>query len=962
MKVRAALVFLLGLIVFAIASCSSDESGGGDGSKCENRNHVLCDGFCVDLQTDELSCGNCTTKCGPGIECVAGRCATPMDCPSGQAKCNGTTCVDVTSNPMNCGVCTNRCGTAQSCVSGKCSCAPGQTACGQECVVTATDVRNCGTCGNACKTGEACTGGMCQCQGNLTRCGADCVSTQSSGANCGMCGKACETGSVCDNGACAASCSGGKMQCGQDCVDFMTDPANCGACGTKCSAGGACVGGMCTCAGAGQLLCGGQCVDGQSDAANCGSCGNRCGTGAVCQGGMCMCPQGKMQCGTECVDVLSSTQHCGGCNRSCGTGTCSAGLCSGGGGGGAGGGGAGGAGGTGGSSGGGGAGGSSGCASPGVISDFESGLGDMVMQEGRNGWWYVFHDEMAGSISPPKMDTAFPASELPAAEQMMCSKYALHATTSGHPQYVGFGGTFLPAPPPSELKSAYDVSKYTGISFKIKSGGSGAAPPMFFEVLTKETQPPESGGTAMNDAVDMYNTRGRLITNITSSWQTIAVPFSMLAPRYLPDGTSSACGAGVVCEAPRFNPANALGFQFSLYDQFMTLGANGSYDLWVDDVKFVTGDEGLPAHTQTETGMFKFPRDGMVGSCTKPTGATGKQLIEMYQLWKKTFVVADGANLRVQRPEEANDTVSEGIAYGMLIAVYMNDKDLFDKLWGYWNAHRVSNDVLLMTWRIGGAGGSGAATDADEDTAFALLQAAKQWPGGDYLDRAKKLIGDIWAKEVSGTVLKPGDQFGNQDLFNPSYFAPAYYREFAKVDSNNWAGVISTGYSYINKIAGANGLVPAWCSNACSSAGGGGYEDANMYQYDSHRMPWRLGLDACWNDNAEAKAYLAKTTNFFAGKANNGIGTIVDVYDTSGNGKQGAAANSASIVGTAAIGAMVTAASNPGHKAFLDRGYQFVLDAAYVPDPTIRADAYTYYNATVGLLMALTMSGNFNIY
>ena len=124
---------------------------------------------------------------------------------------------------------------------------------------------------------------------------------------------------------------------------------------------------------------------------------------------------------------------------------------------------------------------------------------------------------------------------------------------------------------------------------------------------------------------------------------------------------------------------------------------------------------------------------------------------------------------------------------------------------------------------------------------------------------------------------------------------------------------------------------------------------------------WRMALDVCWNNNADAKAYVLKTTNFFAGLANNGIGTIFDVYSTGGQPKSGAAANSASIVGTATIGAMVTAGTNAGHKAFLDRGYQFVMDAAYVPDPTIRMDAYTYYNATVGLLMALTMSGNFQI-
>jgi len=43
------------------------------------------------------------------------------------------------------------------------------------------------------------------------------------------------------------------------------------------------------------------------------------------------------------------------------------------------------------------------------------------------------------------------------------------------------------------------------------------------------------------------------------------------------------------------------------------------------------------------------------------------------QSWKSTFVSGD----KVIRPEHQNDTISEGIAYGMLIAVNMNDHDLF---------------------------------------------------------------------------------------------------------------------------------------------------------------------------------------------------------------------------------------------------------------------------------------------
>jgi hypothetical protein len=66
-----------------------------------------------------------------------------------------------------------------------------------------------------------------------------------------------------------------------------------------------------------------------------------------------------------------------------------------------------------------------------------------------------------------------------------------------------------------------------------------------------------------------------------------------------------------------------------------------------------------------------------------------------------------------------------------------------------------------------------------------------------------------------------------------------------------------------------------------------------------------------------------------------------------------------SAIGTAGVGAMANA-GNANAKAFLDRAYRFVLDASYTSDPASATTGYTYFNATVGLLTALTMSGNFN--
>jgi endo-1,4-beta-D-glucanase Y len=527
------------------------------------------------------------------------------------------------------------------------------------------------------------------------------------------------------------------------------------------------------------------------------------------------------------------------------------------------------------------------------------------------------------------------------------------------------------------IKNPYNVSDYSGISFKIRSGGT--LPALYFEVLTKDSQPTTSGGS-LNPAnpgpdspISLYNNRGWMLNTpwianpISTTWQTIYVPFGNLMARWLP--AASACGAGTYCQAPKFNPANALGIQFSFYADlgFPTPSGStlGTYDVWVDDLQFVKDDSTL---IPTRAG---FPNDGSVGSCTKPANALGKYLVPAYNIWKQTFVVPGGGGMRVQRPENNNDTVSEGIAYGMLIAVYMNDQTLFDGLWTYWKSMQATSDGPLMTWN--NTGGAGTATDADEDAAFAMLQASKKWPTGGYAATATSLMHAVLAHDMSGSFIKGGSNYSASDPTNPSYFAPAWYREFAKVDTANaaaWNGLASGTYTLLGNIGGtsSNGLYAAWCGSNCTTiatnTGSANPGEDVLYQYDAHRIPWRIGTDYCWNGTAEAKTYLSgKIIKFFATSANagmNGIGRIADKYTPSnGNPVAMTSVNSASIIGTAAVGAM----ADPQFKTFLDAGYQLVLDLVNrgsmgdtMKNP--KTSTYSYYNATVGLLTLLTMTGN----
>jgi endo-1,4-beta-D-glucanase Y len=295
----------------------------------------------------------------------------------------------------------------------------------------------------------------------------------------------------------------------------------------------------------------------------------------------------------------------------------------------------------------------------------------------------------------------------------------------------------------------------------------------------------------------------------------------------------------------------------------------------------------------------------------------------------------------------------------------MNDQALLDGLWKYEQIHLDGNG--LMNWEIDPqgnttSGGTGAATDGDEDMAWALVMADRQWGGkgtltDTYLDNAKKLIDLIWKYEVDqtrGYMLKPGDQWGNVDVTNPSYFAPAYYRVFGQVTgkSSDWDKVIGANYDILEKSLNAgsgnatNGLVPAWCNSAGTPVEA--FSGAPKYfQNDSTRTPFRVGQDFCYFGEPRAKSYLDKITAFYVGV---GVASIVDGYDLDGTPHPDKAKNglqAASFVGPAGVGAMS------------DLKYQSFLDQAYAAVATLNLTAGTiYYQKSWTALSLLMLTGN----
>jgi endo-1,4-beta-D-glucanase Y len=329
---------------------------------------------------------------------------------------------------------------------------------------------------------------------------------------------------------------------------------------------------------------------------------------------------------------------------------------------------------------------------------------------------------------------------------------------------------------------------------------------------------------------------------------------------------------------------------------------------------------------------FPFPQHRARPYCLYPQTCNDADVTASWQMYKARFIVDGGNNtLRVQRPENQNDTVSEGIAYGMLYAVYMNEKDTFDRLWQYAQAHLDMRG--LMHWRInanGTTGGMNSATDSDEDMGFALIMADKQW--GGYTTVATDFIALVAMHDfqADGTI-RGGDTY---NAVNPSYLAPAFYREFAAYTGDSrWTTILNKAYDTLEAAANATtGLVPDW------SAGRTGPN----YTYDATRTPYRVALDACWNNEPRAVAYAQKVGAFFAGI---GVANIVDGYTLTGQ-PTGQYANS-TFVGPAGAAGMVSK-----HIPLVTEAYaKVVMDG--------RMGTESYYNLSWALFTSLMMTGNF---
>lgn len=214
------------------------------------------------------------------------------------------------------------------------------------------------------------------------------------------------------------------------------------------------------------------------------------------------------------------------------------------------------------------------------------------------------------------------------------------------------------------------------------------------------------------------------------------------------------------------------------------------------------------------------------------------------------YVEPDG---RVVRWDQGGDTVSEGQAYGMLLAVSLGDEARFRAVWT-WTQQRLQRPDGLLAWRwTGGAVvDHGSATDADLLAAAALAMAADRFADGALRAEALRISGAVLGGETvragSAHVLVAGPWAAGGRVVNPSYLVVGAMSALWWAGDHRWASVAATSRSMLVTLtAQAPHLPPDWST---VDGGGGGARAAPSpagasprYSYDAARVLVQLAVD-----------------------------------------------------------------------------------------------------------------------
>ena len=312
-----------------------------------------------------------------------------------------------------------------------------------------------------------------------------------------------------------------------------------------------------------------------------------------------------------------------------------------------------------------------------------------------------------------------------------------------------------------------------------------------------------------------------------------------------------------------------------------------------------------------------------------------------------------------------NDVRTEGMSYGMMAAVQMDRKDIFDKLWRWTkkNMYQPKGEYKgYFAWSCdldGTKNSEGPAPDGEEYFAMALLFASNRWGDGkeplNYSEQAKEILYEVVHKGEKS----PGNPMWNPDNFlikfipevefsDPSYHLPHFYELFARwgneKDQDFWLKAAEASRKYLQQSCH---LETGLSAEYAEYDGSPRFEESHGdFFSDAYRVAFNIGLDAVWfNKDPWQQEEAYNLQKFFSDK-NNFTKYRID----------GTALEKPDYLHYLGLRAANAAVSLAGENKYTEK---FINDFW---KSELRRDERRYYDNFLYLFALLALSGNFRIY
>ncbi|MDR1783688.1 MAG: glycoside hydrolase [Dysgonamonadaceae bacterium] len=332
-----------------------------------------------------------------------------------------------------------------------------------------------------------------------------------------------------------------------------------------------------------------------------------------------------------------------------------------------------------------------------------------------------------------------------------------------------------------------------------------------------------------------------------------------------------------------------------------------------------------------------------------------------------------------------HDVRTEGMSYGMMIAVQFDRKDIFDRLWRWCTTYMQHKDgpskgYFAWSCKIDGTrNAQGPASDGELYYVTALIFASNRWgntSGIDYLKEAQHILQCSWDKDGSEGMTpfihkekklitftpETAHGYGYTDL---SYHIPAFYEVWARWANDGhadfWRECATESRKFFHKavdpVTGLNPDQSEYDGTPRKSPWGGQLSD---FRFDSWRVPMNVALDFSWAcaDPKWQTEYGDKIQDFLYSQ---GLYTFNDQFKLDGSkpdwilpaGGKTKLRHSVGLIATSA--AVSLACDHPKSYEFIDHFW----NTKNVPYDDGYFDAY--YDGLLQLFAFMHLSGNYQI-